>query len=121
MSKTLRWGLLLLVVGVSRPCLGLELFGVTLEGFGAAKSPPCACPDDYRRKCPPSICPPRYCRDCDDYRPKCAPRICLPSYCSGCDDYRPKCSPAVGWPCRWPADYKCAAPICCPEPAIRGR
>ena len=70
------------------------------------------CPDSYRPKCPPAICPPSYCGGCDCYRAKCPPYICPPLYCGTCDCYSAKCPPCVKVPCWFPSFYKCPPADC---------
>ena len=83
---------------------------------------PIWCPDDYSRKCPPPICPPKYCGTGDCYDAKCAPCICLPTSCGTCDSYDAKCPPSLKIPCFFPSFYKCPLPKCfgtsTPLPAI---
>ena len=74
---------------------------------------PIWCPDDYRAKCPPCICPPTYCGTGDCYDAKCAPCICPTTYCGTGDCYDAKCPPCLKIPCRFPSDYKCTPPNCC--------
>ena len=108
MNKYIQLVMLLVAVGVCRPSLGEDCRVPEYDRYCCP--PPCWCPDDYRPKCGPCICPPQVCGRCDDYCWKCPPRICLPCYRGGCDDYRPKCSPRVCWPCKWPGYYKCPPP-----------
>jgi hypothetical protein len=68
---------------------------------------PTWCPDDYRPKCPPPTCPPRYCGGCDGYDVKCPPCICPPRYCGNCDWYDAKCAPCVKTSWRFPSFYRC--------------
>ncbi|NOX56707.1 MAG: hypothetical protein GXP27_20125 [Planctomycetes bacterium] len=67
---------------------------------------PAWCPDNYRPKCPPTICPPEYCGYYGCYRPKCPPHICLPRYCGTGECYQPKCPPPFRIPCGTPWDGK---------------
>lgn len=73
---------------------------------------PIWCPDDYCPKCPPGLCPPKYCGTCDCYDAKCPPCICPPAYCGTCDCYDAKCPPCLKIPCAFPSFYKCPPPKC---------
>jgi hypothetical protein len=77
------------------------------------------CPNDYRPKCPPCICPPTYCGSRVCYDVKCPPCICPPRYCGGCDCYDAKCAPCVKRPWYFPSYYKCPPKESCFIPGAK--
>ena len=80
---------------------------------------PIWCPDDYGAKCPPRVCPPKYCGTRDCYDAKCPPCVCPPKYCGTRECYTAKCPPCLRIPCRFPSFYKCAPPPCFGNPTSR--
>ncbi len=68
------------------------------------------CPDRYRSKCPPRLCPPQWCGG-GCYTPKCEPHLVLPNLCGG-GCYIPKCLPRLTIPCNFPPFYRCPPSDC---------
>jgi hypothetical protein len=109
--------------GTPEPCGKVCPHSRTEDAKQPCPMRPIWCPDDYCPKCPPCICPPKYCGTCDRYDAKCAPCICPPRYCGTCDCYDAKCPPCIEIPCFFPSFYKCPPPKCCGrsvhQPAIK--
>lgn len=79
---------------------------------------PIWCPDNYRPKCPPVICPPTYCGRCDYYDAKCPPCVCPPRHCGTCVCYDAKCPPCFRLPCCFPDFFKCPPTACFVSPTV---
>ena len=82
---------------------------------------PIWCPDSYRPKCLPPLCPHKYCGKCDCYDAKCAPCVCPPCYCGTGPCYDAKCPPRLKIPCCFPDFYKCPPKNCSLLPAAACR